>query len=583
MRPASLLARVLAPLFGFAALATAQVSDFPASMPQPEATRGCGTARVVQAWIDAKHETGPRASARVAATALRGRTLYTDHFALHYSMNRLSVHQVIWAPADSALRRLRDSLFTAFASADLATRDSLVHDRLDSLNAPHPLYVRKAAEYFEHAHAYYADTLGMRMPDSGASRYFGRPPRGRFSVDILDIDAATGENETYGLTFPPEGVYASPLLIENDFLYNASVNTGTGVVTGTAIAPRYNNAPLRNYNQDWDLGLAVTIAHEYYHAVQFKYTSHLLDSGYHSWYELSATGMEERLAPQVNDYFQYLYSVVPNSGENSLLDTRTLANYGNAIFHVYLTHVLGRGFDVTLWERLRNNSNRLPNALTTAFGSEARWDSLFTGYAAALAISGRPDAGASPLAFSPDMSQWPKPSFDTALAKPLTQAFLRPLTFRLIRPTATGTTWASLPGMRGGWRITESGADYSAWFLPDSILPVSSGAFAVTVANASPTQTRQMKLARAADGISAYPNPARAGAGSVNFTAPVSVAGATLTVISESGRRVAQLPLSASTTVWTWNLLDLSGRPVPPGVYYFGVIGETPRALLLLR
>jgi hypothetical protein len=574
----------LAPVLGLAAFAAAAVSDFPATADETVPTRGCGTARAVQDWIDRGGPAAPvSASARTAAPAanptLRGRSYYTPHFALHYSVNK-SVHQITWTAGDAALRGLRDSLHAAFLNADPQLRDSLLHDRLDSLNAPHPAYVVKAAQYLEQAHAYYADTLGMRMPDSNISRHYRRPSGGRFHIEIVDIQAAEGSeySETYGVTFPPsEGLY---LLLENDFLYGASLDAA-GSVRGTPIAPRYGNQELHDYSEAWDLGLAVTVPHEYYHAIQFTYTPQV--SSYHAWYELSATGMEERLAPDVNDYLQYLQYVVPKTGEVSLLTPPpSLQNYGNSIFFHYLTRRLGRGFDVTLWEHLRNNSNKLPNTLLAVFGSEARWDSLYTGYAAALSLSGRPGAGSSPLAFSPDMGLWIKPTFDSAKAQPLTQATLAPLTFRLIRPTASGTTWATLPGMRGGWRMTEDGTTYSALFLPDSILPVSAGAFAVTVVNASPTQSRLMKLTRAASGISAYPNPARANAGSVNFNAPVSGVGGILTVLSESGRRVAQLSLTPSGT-WTWNLRDAAGLPVPPGVYYFGVAGETPRALLLLQ
>jgi hypothetical protein len=582
MRPSSLFA----PLLGLAAFAAAAVSDFPAPEAGTVPTRGCGTARAVQEWIDRGGPAAPAArfaASTAANPALRGRTYFTPHFALHYSVNK-SVHQVTWTAGDAALRSLRDSLYAAFGSADPQLRDSLLHDRLDSLGAPHPAYVLKAAQYFERAYAYYADTLGMRMPDSNLSGEFGRPSKGRFSVDILDITAIhPAYTETYGLTTPPpsDTAYGAPILLENDFIYGGTWN-GTQMVNGKPIRPVYNQETLHDYSVEWEKGLAVTIPHEYYHAIQFKYTSKLLTRGYHAWYELSATGMEERFAPDVNDYLQYLWQVIPKTGSVSLLTPPPSGeNYANGIFHIYLTHVLGRDFDVALWERLRNNTNNLPNALLTAFGSEARWDSLYTGYAAALSLAGRPGAGSSPLAFSPDMGLWMKPTFDSALPQPVTQAQLAPLTFRLIRPTASGTTWATLPGMRGGWRMTESGTNYSAVFLPDSILPVSAGAFAVTVANASPLQSRLMKLTRAAAGISAYPNPARAGGGSVNFNAQVSGVGGTLTVVSESGKRVAQLSLTPSGT-WTWNLRDASGRPVPPGVYYFGVPGETPRTLLLL-
>src|SRR5690606_21535079 len=96
----------------------------------------------------------------------------------------------------------------------------------------------------------------------------------------------------------------------------------------------------------------------------------------------------------------------------SLLVTNTdFANYGNGIFHAYLTRALGPAFDTALWAHLADTNN-LPKALLKVAGSQARWDSLYAGYAAAMALAGAPAAATSPLAFSPDMALWPRPFFD---------------------------------------------------------------------------------------------------------------------------------------------------------------------------
>ena len=546
---------------------------------------GCGTARQFEARI-APSPFKTSQSARLAATPkLTGRALITAHFALHYTLG-YNVHQPILdtsSTADVRLKVVRDSLHLFFTTANpsfsLTRLDSLVNDRLDTLGAAHPVYVQNAAAYFENAYAYYGDTLGMLRPDSNVSDFFQRSIPGKFNVDIGDIDTFEGYNGTFGLTYVPVGPYSATLVLENDFLYNASANSNTGVVTGTPIT---NRATLLNYNKEWNKGIAVTIAHEFFHAVQFKYTPSV-SGGFHSWYELSAVAMEERLAPTVNDYLGYLNDLLPVSTPVSLFSTGgTNANYGNGIFHIFLSHTLGKAFDVPIWNALRTNGNSLGNALVTGAGSQARWDSLYAAYAAALAVAGRPGSQASPLAFSPDFSVWPQARIDTAGTAGSTLS-LPALAYRLIAPVPSAVTWASYPGIRGAWRVARSGPIFSTQFLGDSAAPISpNGTLALAVANSNFT-AKALTLKRTAlqPSLAAFPNPAKR-SGTIHFEIPAGGSTAPITLVSESGKRVATLSADTLGSFWTWDFRDAQGQSLPAGVYYFGITGQTPQALVVL-
>jgi hypothetical protein len=406
-------------------------------------------------------------------------------------------------------------------------------------------------------------------------------------VDIADVNVAGGfSGPYYGLAFEPLNRGNGAILLENDFLYAASYSAGTGQVTGTPVRATYpaDGIVFRDYSVDWDMGLKVTATHEFYHAVQYSYTPAL--TNIHSWYELSATGMEERLAPEVNDYFQYLRSNIPNQNTmtGSLLASQTNANYGNAIFHMFLTHKLGVGIDRPVWEALAIN-NDLAHGLAQGTGSQARWDSLYSAYAAAMVLSGNPAAAGSPLAFSPDMPLWPKPRFDSI---PIGNSILLnapPLTFRVIRPPKLGKGTVSFIGHSGAWRVDSSGAGMLVTFLPgDSTVLVKNAAGTsanVALANSSFTVSRQIRLTQTGLIIASH-NPVRRNHAQLVFNSPEGGSEDSLKIVSESGRRVATLPADASGTFWSWSLKDPQDRIVPPGLYFFGTTAQNAMSLVVL-
>jgi len=557
----------------------------------------CGTMQVAARWKT--QGTSGLPTARVSASSLpSARSYATNHFVIHYSLAK-DVNRVKLVTQDSALKRKVDSILSSLPTSwTTLRRDSAMHAGLTSIKAPHPLYIQRAAIYLERAYAYYVDSLGMDAPSgSNPDKYYNVVSDGTkytvFIGDINTLESFDGSGPTYALTYPnPDGY----MLLENDFLYDALWDNAQNTTSGKAITSSLNNQLLYDYTVEWDLGLKVTVSHEYYHALQYTYTA---PSDIHAWYELSAVGMEERLVPESKDYFQYLPYSLGKHEQVSLLVTypNLLENYGNATFHQYLTKIFGRAFDVKVWAALRSNNNLQAalNTMVQSFG--ARWDTLYAGYTAAMGMAGRAGSTASctdttATIFTRDLRCWPVPTYDTLSQNMSAKTLNVPaLTYRFVKPLASGKAGVvTLTNLNTGTqRVLRSGTVYSTtsqsgtdFLLPPS--PDSSVVF-LSIANASFTQTGKMALSVRSLGFGAYPNPVVTG-NSVSFFAPSGTpAGTLLTIISQSGKRVAQLSLttgSGSGDSWTLNQRDTQNRAVPPGTYFYRMSGQPVKTLLIL-
>lgn len=135
--------------------------------------------------------------------------------------------------------------------------------------------------------------------------------------------------------------------------------------------------------------LHVTVAHEFFHGVQFSYYS-----GRNGlwWQEASATWMEEVAYPEVDDYLQYVPSVLRRperalASGNFTVETRI---YGSAIFAHFLDQRFGRDLIRSIWEEMGTSNHarlvnferairqRIPGGLPEAIGEYAVWN-YFTG------------------------------------------------------------------------------------------------------------------------------------------------------------------------------------------------------------
>lgn len=570
----------LAVLLLLPALAASAALD---AAPRPH----CGTGL----WMERPLESrglAKRTATRARAAFLPYRTLETTHFLIHYALR--GIHRAKRVAGDEGFDSTVDSLYAGLPTGlSERARDSAVIALLDARDAGHPRYVSAMAGHFESAYLYYVDTLGMRPPTETANSIFYEAPasaKGKFPVDIADIgeaDPSFRGQEIYALTYPTG--YGG-MLMENDFLFRSELGPG-GIPVGDSISSRYQGKLVHNYAAEWDMGLKVTCYHELYHGVQFAYTPK--ETRFHLWYETSATGMEERKAPEVNDYLQYLPAFMSDLADKGMLGfvEGGLSRYGNGIYHVYLAKELGEDFDVRLWQRLATNGNKLEAALESVHGTYGKTVAeSFARFAAQLAFAGS-DAKNSLPAYSPDLPLWPRLHRDSIdLAAPASWSSNRrhpPLSIRALALGNSGRSGKALFQPDTLLRIV------LARLRPDSsrvdilrgrIAPLdiagNGGETLAALANGSLSLISggvevRLQASRSDTVVYPYPNPLNRSGGETELTFSRLPRDAEVSIFSESGTPLRTLGFDSTQTLWAWDLLDARGLKVKPGLYWFRV------------
>ncbi len=181
-----------------------------------------------------------------------------------------------------------------------------------------PDYVENLALYADSSYRTMITYLGYRIPPSDGSE------GGDSKYDIY-----TEDMPNYGYTMPelpgpqPWNDYTSYISVNSDFL---------------GLPP--NDDPEGNQKG----AMKVTVAHEYFHAVQFAY-----DVFEEAWFmEVSSTWMEDVAFDPVNDNYNYL-SYFFNYPEISL-QAETMHMYSSFIWNVYLSANFGNDLINDIWE-----------------------------------------------------------------------------------------------------------------------------------------------------------------------------------------------------------------------------------------
>jgi hypothetical protein len=556
----------------------------------------CGTAELFRRPGGAANLMAQWTAKRGLASAEAYRTLESAHFRISYTL--AGVHRIKTVDADSVLLGLVDSLARlAPGHGTGAGDDAFIDARLDSLAAPHPQFAEVIAGYLEQSRAYYVDTLGMRAPSStGLSYHYAASAgdAGKYSVDIVDVGTAVSSfrgQPIYALTFPSaEG----GMLLDNDFLYNSRLDAG-GIPAGDTITSQYRGTLIHNYGIDWQMGMKVTCFHEFYHAVQFTYTPD--PATFHVWYETGAVGMEERNAPEVNDYLQYLPAYFEDLPDVGMFDyPGRLSWYGNGVFHLFLASELGDAFDVGVWARLAGNGNDIRDALSrigAAQGKSLR--QIYADFAMQLAFSGQPPR--PPFRpFSSDMPLWPA---------------LQTQALNIHAPEGYQTS-SQVPLTIAAWKISGAAGSGKSLQIGDSALtpilafagpdsdlggPITGSAFRLDfpdtagrdnlllLANGSTKDTSSAKIlvlqSIASAKLFAYPNPVRLASPASRLFFARGPRASDISIYSESGLTVRSLSFSADSVLWSWDLKDASGSPAKPGVYYYRESGGPVAPVLL--
>jgi len=184
-----------------------------------------------------------------------------------------------------------------------------------------PDWVETVASVFEFVYGSETGSFGY----SPAPTLSGQP----YDVYLQDLAARSeyGYTESDTPVTPGSNSYTSFIVIDNDFA-NPLYAPYTGL-----------------------LGLQISAAHEYHHAIQFGY-NYFFDM----WYaEATATWIEDELYDSINQLYNYLPAYLRNStlSLDEPVSLRTGGGYGRWIFNRHLAERYGAGIIKVVWDRLR--------------------------------------------------------------------------------------------------------------------------------------------------------------------------------------------------------------------------------------
>ncbi|MCK4857915.1 MAG: hypothetical protein KAT58_08110 [candidate division Zixibacteria bacterium] len=246
-----------------------------------------------------------------------------------------------------------------------------------------PDYAEIVARIADSVWVHHIDVLGYHEPPSDT--IFSKGGDYRYDVYVKSL----GTNY-YGATYldtfyAAEGTYRAPsyIVLHNHY----------------EILPGYANRPID--------ALQVTMAHEFFHAIQFWYDAIEMEDAVQqrpngSWLEMTAVWMEEQTYDNINDYYYYLGWYMPyvhlplNFWTNSQTAPthEQMHPYGAAIFCIYLSQVFGRDIIRDIWERCAElpGANAFYGAIDSAIiemtGGERGFPDVLTEYYRWLLFTG---------------------------------------------------------------------------------------------------------------------------------------------------------------------------------------------------
>lgn len=266
-------------------------------------------------------------------------------------------------------------------------------------------FVDSVAANAEFAYQAHTKFLGLRPPlgDNVTFHYQMNVEDELYPIEIIDIDQIRGTqfytagrcHGCFGLTTPSDSdPHKSELIIDNDFRYTPEYNAikdtlivdGKKCIYDIADQELENDAHGYSYADQWDKGIRVTLIHELYHAVQLRYLD--LTNYWTFWFEASASGIEEILAPDIDDYFSYLPRMFSSMG--TPLDMLE-EDYGVGIFLIYLYNHIDKDVDKFIWESFEKSPNASFREQFEKFTKKKglSTDSIFHDFATRLAFSGK--------------------------------------------------------------------------------------------------------------------------------------------------------------------------------------------------
>ncbi len=245
-----------------------------------------------------------------------------------------------------------------------------------------PDYLEFVAFSFDRAWLIEIDSLGFKPPPDSSGH-----DRSVYPVYCRRLSV-------YGQTWLD---YEIPSLPGNNYVTYIEINTNfNNIVT----YPGVPDPAIRD-----SMAIAITAAHEFNHALQCGYRIWPEnDSSYDLWYiESSATYMEEIVAPEVNDYLQYLDDYFNSTRLPLDQSSGSYSDYGKVVLEIMLGKLFGATIVRQVWTEIqvRRALPALQKVLVlkdTDLRTEWRRFALWMHFTADFADSGRyfPDAALYP-------------------------------------------------------------------------------------------------------------------------------------------------------------------------------------------
>ncbi len=203
-----------------------------------------------------------------------------------------------------------------------------------------PDYIDSVCFYFNYVHKIEVEELHYLCPASDK----GLGGSNAFDVYVLNIGKGNlNQKGLYGYTVAetklPGGIKNRPrhsayIVIDNDYSRRDS---------------SYSNAHKKyaTFRDTSWLGMKITIAHEYHHAVQFMYGE---DAKAPSINEMTSTWFEYRLFPETNDYMQYVEYLFKHPDKYTFGNGVSTSGYLYGIFGQYVYKKFGDNLLRRMWE-----------------------------------------------------------------------------------------------------------------------------------------------------------------------------------------------------------------------------------------
>lgn len=199
-----------------------------------------------------------------------------------------------------------------------------------------PLYVKRVAEIYQEV--WHEEITEMGYPQPPADDFYPEGGTAAYDVYITNLSL-----NFYGLT-------------HGDVVYQDGPSGPYRMTSYVELDNDYQGYSL--YNPDeWDLILAVTAAHEFFHSIQYGIDAYEFLEGSDDysvdvwWHEMSATWMEDMVYDEVNDYYYYLPGFFDHP--NWALTTQARGNYeyGACVWPRYLSERFGNDIIRDIWEQ----------------------------------------------------------------------------------------------------------------------------------------------------------------------------------------------------------------------------------------